>query len=185
MTTHATEQTTPSHGAATHGATEHAEHGMSTRGYISIALILAAITALEVSTYYVDFGPLFLPALLIMMAVKFVIVVSYFMHLKFDNKLFSSSGHGSMHCEQLAPIPLKCGRVPRSSPAGRRGFLLAQLRFCGSRVTGRFTTSVRNISIRCTCFSTWRCRTSCPHSSCWPHPCGCFARSLVHSVPAE
>ncbi|NBR76150.1 MAG: hypothetical protein EBT73_02155 [Actinobacteria bacterium] len=33
--------------------------------------------------------PLFLPALLIMMAVKFVIVVSYFMHLKFDNKLFS------------------------------------------------------------------------------------------------
>ena len=89
MTTHATEQTTPSHGAATHGATEHAEHGMSTRGYISIALILAAITALEVSTYYVDFGPLFLPALLVMMVVKFFMVVSYFMHLKFDNKIFS------------------------------------------------------------------------------------------------
>ncbi len=71
---------------AEHGA---AEHGMSTRGYINIALILAAITALEVSTYYVDFGPLFLPALLIMMAVKFFMVVSYFMHLKFDNKLFS------------------------------------------------------------------------------------------------
>jgi len=65
------------------------EHGMSTRGYIVIALILAAITALEVSTYYVDFGPLFLPSLLIMMAIKFVMVVSYFMHLKFDNKLFS------------------------------------------------------------------------------------------------
>ncbi len=65
------------------------EHGMSNAGYVRIALILAAITALEVSTYYVDFGPLFLPALLIMMAIKFVIVVSYFMHLKFDNKLFS------------------------------------------------------------------------------------------------
>lgn len=62
---------------------------MSTRGYIVVALILAAITALEVSTYYVDFGPLFLPSLLIMMAIKFVMVVSYFMHLKFDNKLFS------------------------------------------------------------------------------------------------
>ncbi|MFM7391629.1 MAG: cytochrome C oxidase subunit IV family protein [Actinomycetota bacterium] len=75
----------------TASASEHAsaEHGLSTRGYINIALILAAITALEVSTYYVDFGPLFLPALLIMMAVKFVMVVSYFMHLKFDNKLFS------------------------------------------------------------------------------------------------
>ena len=37
---------------------------------------------------YLDVGPFFLPALLIMMAVKFVIVVSYFMHLKFDNKIF-------------------------------------------------------------------------------------------------
>ncbi len=62
---------------------------MSDAGYIRIALILAAITALEVSTYYVDFGVLFLPALLIMMVVKFVMVVSYFMHLKFDNKVFS------------------------------------------------------------------------------------------------
>jgi cytochrome c oxidase subunit 4 len=64
------------------------EHGMSDAGYIKIALILAAITALEVSTYYVDFGPLFLPSLIIMMVVKFFMVVSYFMHLKFDNKLF-------------------------------------------------------------------------------------------------
>lgn len=65
------------------------EHGLSTVGYVRIALILAAITGLEVSTYYVDFGRLFLPALLIMMAIKFVMVVSYFMHLKFDNKMFS------------------------------------------------------------------------------------------------
>ena len=70
----------------THSTTE---HGMSNAGYVRIAAILAAITALEVSTYYVDFGRFFLPALLIMMAIKFVIVVSYFMHLKFDNKLFS------------------------------------------------------------------------------------------------
>ena len=89
MTTHTTEHTAASHGDSAHGGAEHAEHGMSTRGYINIALILAAITALEVSTYYVDFGPLFLPALLVMMVVKFFMVVSYFMHLKFDNKLFS------------------------------------------------------------------------------------------------
>ena len=79
----------------THDTTNHSAHaepveyGMSTRGYIVIALILAAITALEVSTYYVDFGPLFMPSLLIMMVVKFVMVVSYFMHLKFDSKIFS------------------------------------------------------------------------------------------------
>ena len=85
MTTHPATDTN----AATDGAHDAAEHGMSTRGYINIALILAGITALEVSTYYVDFGPLFLPSLLIMMVVKFVMVVSYFMHLKFDNKIFS------------------------------------------------------------------------------------------------
>ena len=62
---------------------------MSTAGYVRIAIILAAITGLEVSTYYVDFGPFFMPALLIMMAAKFVVVASYFMHLKFDNKIFS------------------------------------------------------------------------------------------------
>ena len=62
---------------------------MSNAGYVKIALILAAITALEVATYYVDFGPLFMPAFMIMMVVKFVVVVSYFIHLKFDNKLFT------------------------------------------------------------------------------------------------
>lgn len=65
------------------------EHGMSDAGYIKIAIVLALITALEVSTYYVDFGPLAMPSLLIMMVVKFVMVVSYFMHLKFDNRIFS------------------------------------------------------------------------------------------------
>lgn len=70
-------------------ATDHQEHAMTDSGYIKIALILAAITALEVSTYYVDFGPLFMPALMVMMVVKFVMVVSYFMHLKFENRIFS------------------------------------------------------------------------------------------------
>ncbi|MFM8853718.1 MAG: cytochrome C oxidase subunit IV family protein [Acidimicrobiaceae bacterium] len=73
----------------TNTAETNQEHGMSDAGYIRIAIILAAITALEVSTYYIDFGVLFLPALLIMMVIKFVMVVSYFMHLKFDNKIFS------------------------------------------------------------------------------------------------
>ena len=36
-----------------------------------------------------DLGPVFLPALLILMLVKFFAVVMYFMHLKFDNRLFA------------------------------------------------------------------------------------------------
>jgi len=64
-------------------------HGATDKQYIVIALILAAITAMEVTISYVHVGPIFLPALLIMMVAKFVTVVSYFMHLKFDNRLFS------------------------------------------------------------------------------------------------
>ena len=74
------------------GHTDHSHdesHGASDKQYVVIALILAALTAIEVSTYYVDFGPLFMPTLFVLMTVKFVIVVSYFMHLKFDNRLFS------------------------------------------------------------------------------------------------
>ena len=65
-------------------------HGATDKQYILIALILAVMTAAEVTLSYVDVGPLFLPALLILMATKFITVVSYFMHLKFDNKLFSA-----------------------------------------------------------------------------------------------
>ena len=60
--------------------------------YILIAAILAVITALEVSTYYLDFFKSNFVALLIalipMMIVKFGMVAAFFMHLRFDNKLF-------------------------------------------------------------------------------------------------
>jgi cytochrome c oxidase subunit 4 len=36
-----------------------------------------------------DLGALFLPLLLLLMLIKFFSVVLYFMHLKFDNRLFS------------------------------------------------------------------------------------------------
>ena len=56
--------------------------------YIVIELVLAALTGLEVLTYYVDFGPLFLPTLILLMSVKFWLVVQFFMHLKFDAPIF-------------------------------------------------------------------------------------------------
>lgn len=74
--------------AEEHGHDAHSSH-KPTSYYVNVALILAALTALETSTYWIDFGPFFMPALLIMMAIKFVMVVSLFMHLKFDNKIFS------------------------------------------------------------------------------------------------
>ena len=57
--------------------------------YVKIALALAIITGLEVALSYSDIGSLFLPALLILMTIKFFMVVLFFMHLKFDSKWFS------------------------------------------------------------------------------------------------
>jgi cytochrome c oxidase subunit 4 len=65
------------------------QHGATDQTYIIIAAILAGMTALEVTISYVDIGPIFLPVLLILMAAKFLTVVSYFMHLKFDKRIFS------------------------------------------------------------------------------------------------
>ncbi len=47
------------------------------------------MTAAEVTLSYMDVGWIFLPALLVLMTAKFLTVVSYFMHLKFDHKLFT------------------------------------------------------------------------------------------------
>jgi cytochrome c oxidase subunit IV len=57
--------------------------------YIKVALALAIVTAVEVGLYYLDLGKLYLPVLLVLMVIKFVTVVSLFMHLRFDNKIFS------------------------------------------------------------------------------------------------
>lgn len=58
--------------------------------FVYLAIALAVITAIEVALSYMvdDLGPVFLPALLILMLVKFFSVVLYFMHLKFDSRLF-------------------------------------------------------------------------------------------------
>ena len=60
----------------------------SDRFYIVVALILAVLTAMEVAASYIDLGGAFLPILFVLMAIKFFMVVSFFMHLRFDNKIF-------------------------------------------------------------------------------------------------
>ena len=86
-----TAETTHVHTGEDLGANEFGDHqhGATDKQYIVIAVILAVITAAEVSLTYLHVGPFFLPALLIMMTAKFLIVVSFFMHLKFDNRIFS------------------------------------------------------------------------------------------------
>ena len=59
--------------------------------YKWVALILTLITVVEVWIYYIPSfvaSKLFVPSLLIMSAVKFAIVVLFYMHLKYDARLF-------------------------------------------------------------------------------------------------
>ncbi len=63
----------------------------SDRQYVKIAAILAAITMLEVLTYFVDLGDLLVPSLMIMMVIKFFMVAAWFMHLRFDNRILTTA----------------------------------------------------------------------------------------------
>jgi cytochrome c oxidase subunit 4 len=71
---------------------KHAAHAHPTGNtYLKIFVILTLITVVEVWAYYIPAlvaSPLFNPSLIAMSAAKFVIVVLFYMHLKFDHKLF-------------------------------------------------------------------------------------------------
>ena len=67
---------------------EHHEHPSDGK-YMQIALILAIITAAEVATHFVHIGDALIPTLMVMMVVKFWIVAAWFMHLRFDSKMFT------------------------------------------------------------------------------------------------
>jgi caa(3)-type oxidase subunit IV len=87
-TTETTDPTVVHHDADEH---EHPTDG----AYIKIALILGVLTAIEVSTYFLEGGvfeisrKILVPIILVIMVVKFAIVALYFMHLKFDDPLLS------------------------------------------------------------------------------------------------
>lgn len=68
---------------------DHVDH-WSDLQYVKLFVFLVVVTAVEVALSYMvdDLGALFLPLLLLLMAVKFFAVVLFFMHLKFDNRLF-------------------------------------------------------------------------------------------------
>jgi cytochrome c oxidase subunit IV len=73
----------------------HHEHHPKDKTYWQVGFALALITGLEVSTYFITDDPyshdlkwVLIGSLLVMMILKFVVIVSYFMHVKFDNKLF-------------------------------------------------------------------------------------------------
>ena len=93
MDTHASTTNPPdsaeAHSHAPHAEVEHAHPTWST--YWKVALILFIITVAEVWAYYIPSfvaSRAFVPTLLILSAAKFAIVVMFYMHLKYDHRLF-------------------------------------------------------------------------------------------------
>ena len=71
-------------------SSEHDSSHPSPARYVVIAGILAVITAVEVWIVYQSYlTDIMIPLLLVLSVGKFALVVMYFMHLKFDSKLFS------------------------------------------------------------------------------------------------
>ena len=68
---------------------EHTQHP-PVRTYLLIAAVLAVITAVEVSVFYMTVFARFLaPLLIVLSAAKFSLVVMFFMHLKSDHRAFT------------------------------------------------------------------------------------------------
>jgi cytochrome c oxidase subunit 4 len=68
--------------------TEHSHPGA--KQYLGIAVVLTVITAVEVAIFYVPaMHAVIVPTLLSLSALKFALVAMFYMHLKFDHRLFS------------------------------------------------------------------------------------------------
>ncbi len=63
---------------------------VSPRRYVMIAVVLAAVTAVEVAMSYVDGvdTDLVIVMMIVLAAVKFFLVASWFMHLRFDSPVY-------------------------------------------------------------------------------------------------
>ena len=75
----------------------HIEHPTPKR-YVQIAIVLGILTAIEIALYYTEeiVGVFTDPILIILAVGKFIIVVGWFMHLRFENKMVNRFFAGGM-----------------------------------------------------------------------------------------
>jgi len=109
MDTHSTSHLPDSAEAHAHAphAQEHKHPTASTYG--KVAAILFVITIAEVWAYYIPSFVAsrgFVPTLLILSAAKFIIVVMFYMHLKYDHRLFRVLFTGPLLIAALTLIAL-------------------------------------------------------------------------------
>lgn len=66
-------------------------HHPTPRQYVQIAVLLAVLTGIEVGLYYTEptLGNAVTPALLVLAILKFLLVVGFYMHLRYEKRLLS------------------------------------------------------------------------------------------------
>lgn len=65
--------------------TTHSKHP----NYVAVFIVLGILTAIEVATSVYIAEPVRIPLLLVMAAAKGALVALYYMHLRFDSRIFS------------------------------------------------------------------------------------------------
>lgn len=97
------------HANAAHAADHAHEDHPTWSTYWKVALFLTIITVVEVWAYYIPSfvsSAYFVPSLLIMSGVKFFTVVAYYMHLKYDHKIFRALFTGPLMVAALTLVGL-------------------------------------------------------------------------------
>ena len=68
----------------------HGDSHATTATYVTVALVLTAVTVIEVAATYIRaLTPILIPTLLVLSLAKFALVVLFFMHLRYDSRVFS------------------------------------------------------------------------------------------------
>jgi cytochrome c oxidase subunit 4 len=76
--------------SAPHATEEEGHAHPGPRTYVIVGVVLAVITMVEVWAYTSEaIRPFLVPILLVLSATKFVLVVGFYMHLRFDAPLFT------------------------------------------------------------------------------------------------
>jgi cytochrome c oxidase subunit 4 len=98
----------PAPTAAAHGDGDAHDHP-TWNVYWKVATVLTIITVAEVYCYYLKpfvASPYFVPTLLILSAAKFAIVVMFYMHLKYDAKIFRALFTGPLILAMMTMLAL-------------------------------------------------------------------------------
>jgi len=76
-------------GTEAQGAAVHTGHPTPFT-YFKVAMILSTITAVEVGIFYIeDLGKGIIPILVVLSAAKFALVAMFYMHLRYDSRIFT------------------------------------------------------------------------------------------------